>query len=130
MAEKDPQHKNHAEADTPKPAEEKASSEPRRKKRPPESTLESKPVELPAHKAVRLHYQYAPPPMPYGLGPEEPPKKVPVVPPGNYEEDVDDSPPVDFERQQAEGDSACGDKPDDASSGGEDGSGAQRIKPD
>ena len=75
----------------------RSASERKRKKTAPGSTLQSWEVELSARRAASLTYWGAPPSSPYNRPPEEPSKKVPIVPPGDFESDADDSPPVQFE---------------------------------
>ena len=77
--------------------DEQGVKKPGRKQGVPGSTLESSSAQLPARKTVQVNYQPAPPSRVREEPPEEPPKQAPVVPPGDYEEDVDDSPPVHFD---------------------------------
>ena len=76
---------------------EQVAKKPGRKQGGPGATLESTSAHLPARKTVQVNYQSVPPSRMCEEPPEEPSKQAPVVPPGDYQEDVDDSPPVHFD---------------------------------
>ena len=72
----------------------------------PNPTVASAPAELPAPKTVQLTYQPTPPSRLHQEPPEEPAKKAPLVPPGDYEEDTDESPPVHFDDPEQDNEAA------------------------
>ena len=69
----------------------------------PQDTLESSAAQLPPRMPVKVEYQPRPPLHPLSEPPpHEPHRHIPVVPPGPFEPDKEDSPPLDFDEQQTD----------------------------
>lgn len=81
-------------------------------KRPrPNDTVESSAAQLSARPSVKIEYQPRPPARPLTEAQQEPPKHIPLVPPGPFEPDEEESPPVDLDESQS--DSQLGPQPSD-----------------
>ena len=81
-------------------------------KRPkPIDTVESSTAQLSARPSIKIDYQPQPPTRPLTEAQQEPPRNIPLVPPGPFEPDEEESPPLDIDEPQS--DSQFDPQPDD-----------------
>jgi len=81
-------------------------------KRPkPADKVESSTAQLSARPSVKIEYRPQPPTRPLTETQQEPPRHIPLVPPGPFEPDEEESPPLDIDEPQT--DSQPDPQPDD-----------------
>ncbi len=77
--------------------------EPIQRKQPPTAgTVESNPANISSDPPIQLEYESWPPSHPASEAPPEPRTFVPIIPPGPFKEDLEDTPPIDVSQSDSE----------------------------